>query len=493
MMSEAKDTRQHPKVEIAVKNFGPIAEANINLRPLTVFVGPSNTGKTYFATLVYALHGAFNGLFHSSLFSPFQYGVMDILSELLTGLTTPKEEIQEILDKLDMRERPFKLSDLSKEIRQKLDIIIKDTDFFREEWQDELRNCFNLNSISELMRLTGEQYNEVTVLLKIGERDQEYWNVGMRASESEVNLYNSTSVDSPTYDDMVLLPEGWSASGKLLVDDNRVRIGRFSRGVECSRYYLPAARSGIMQSHRIIASSLITRTTRVGLEQFPEIPTLSGVIADFMQKIILYDDDKKNLNAEMVHLAGMLETEVLAGQVRVKPSASGYPDFHYRPQGIEEDIRLSQTSSMVSELAPLVLYLRSLVQPSDTLIIEEPEAHLHPGAQADMAVILARLVRAGVRVIVTTHSDWLLQEIGNLVLEGLLEDKTDEPASWLLPEEVGAWHFQKDEPVQEILFHPRRGFSPEDYQDVAEGLYNRSVNLQQKYEKKKGEGGSESA
>ena len=491
-MSEAKDTQQHPKVEIAVENFGPIVEANIDLRPLTVFVGPSNTGKTYFATLVYALHGAFNGLYHSGVLSPYKLRVMDILSELLTDLTTPKEEIQEILDKLDMRERPFKLSDLSKEIRQKLDIIIKDTDFFREEWQDELRNCFNLNSISELMRLTGEQYNEVTVLLKIGERDQEYWNVGMRASESEVNLYNSTSVDSPTYDDMVLLPEGWSASGKLSVDDNRVRISSFGTRGGHSRYYLPAARSGIMQSHRIIASSLVTRTTRVGLERFPEVPTLSGVIADFMEKIILYDE-KKGLRTAMKHLAETLETEVLAGEIRLKPSSSGYPDFRYRPQGIEEDIRLSQTSSMVSELAPLVLYLRGLVNPGDTLIIEEPEAHLHPGAQADMAVILARLVRAGVRVIVTTHSDWLLQEIGNLVLEGLLEDKTDEPASWLLPEEVGAWHFQKDEPVQEILFHPRRGFSPEDYQDVAEGLYNRSVNLQQKYEKKKGESGSESA
>ena len=137
---------------------------------------------------------------------------MAILRNLLTDLNTPKEEIQEILDKLEMRERPFKLSDLSKEIRQKLDIIIKDTDFFREEWQDELRNCFNLNSISELMRLTGEQCNEVTVLLKIGETDQEYWNVGMRASESEVNLDNLTSLDSPTYEDMVLLPEG----GRLL-------------------------------------------------------------------------------------------------------------------------------------------------------------------------------------------------------------------------------------------------------------------------------------
>ena len=484
-MSEIKDTQQHPKVEISVENFGPIAKANIDLRPLTVFVGPSNTGKTYFATLVYALHGAFNGLFHSSLLSPIESGVMGLLSKLLTGLTTPREEILEILNKLDIHERPFKFSDLSKEMRPKLDVIVKETDLFTEKLQDELKNCFDLNSISELMRLTGEQRNEITVLLKIGERDREYWNIRMQISESEVNLDNSTSLDSPTYDDMVLLPNGWSAWGELLVDDNSVRIVSMSHRRQGSRYYLPAARSGIMQSHRVIASSLVTRTTRVGLEQFPEIPTLSGVIADFMQKIILYDEEK-NPNAAMKYLAETLETEVLAGQIRLKPSSSGYPDFRYYPHGIREEVRLSQTSSMVSELAPLVLYLRGLVRPGDILIIEEPEAHLHPGAQADMAVILARLVRAGVRVIVTTHSDWLLEEIGNLILEGLLEEKTDEPASWLLPEEVGAWHFQKDEPVKEIAFDTREGISPKDFENVAEGLYNRSVNLQQRFEKQEG-------
>ena len=482
---------QQSNVKITVKNFGPIAEADIDLRPLTVFVGPSNTGKTYFATLVYALYGVFNDLSGSSLLSLFEpRKAMDILSELLSGHPTLKGEIQEILNKLNTRGRPFKVSDLSEEIHPKLDVITRDTDLFREGLQDELKNCFDLNSVSELMRLTGEQYNEIKVLLRIGEGDQEYWKISIGVSESEVNLDSSTSLDSQIYD-TVLLPKEWLASGELLADNDEVRIRSYSYPTKKGRYYLPAARSGIMQSHRVIASSLVKRTTRVGLEEFPEIPTLSGVIADFMQKIILYDE-KKRPNAEMIHLAETLETEVLVGQVRVKPSASGYPDFHYLPQGMNEEIRVSQSSSMVSELAPLVLYLRSLVTPGDTLIIEEPEAHLHPGAQADMAVILTRLVRAGVKVIVTTHSDWLLEEIGNLTLEGLIGEQTNGPESWLLPEEVGAWHFQKDKPVKEIAFHPRRGFSPKDYQDVAEGLYNRSVNLQQKYEKKKGESGSES-
>ena len=42
---------KHLNVEITVKDFGPIADATINLHPLTVFVGPSNTGKPIFLPL----------------------------------------------------------------------------------------------------------------------------------------------------------------------------------------------------------------------------------------------------------------------------------------------------------------------------------------------------------------------------------------------------------------------------------------------------------
>ena len=48
-------------LEIEVTDLGPIAEAQVALRPLTVFVGPGNTGNSYFATLVYALHRHFGG------------------------------------------------------------------------------------------------------------------------------------------------------------------------------------------------------------------------------------------------------------------------------------------------------------------------------------------------------------------------------------------------------------------------------------------------
>ena len=499
-MSEMKDTQQHPKVEIGVENFGPIAEASIDLRPLTVFVGPSNTGKTYFATLVYALHGAFNDLSGSGFLSLFEpEKVLGLLRQLLTDLDIPKEEAQDMLKKLQTSERPFRLSDLPKEIHRRFRAIIKGKDFWADELQDELKNCFDLNSISELSRLTGEQRNEMTILMKVSEGTQECWDIKIGASEPRISL------DISTNDDSVLIPKGWDVSAESVVFGDGSGISFTRSWIVGSRYYLPAARSGIMQSHRILTTSLVTRATRVGLERLPEIPTLSGVIAEFMQQIILYDEDRapksqmkhvyneeKMSEDQVKHLANALELEVLAGQVRVKPSASGYPDFRYLPQGTNEEIRLSQSSSMVSELAPLVLYLRGLVQPGDTLIIEEPEAHLHPGAQADMAVILARLVRAGIRVIITTHSDWLLQEIGNLIradeLEKVGEEVSELPTS-LQKEQVGIWHFQKNGKVEEIPYNRIDGVEPMEYLDVAEDLYNRSARLQNRLEE--AEGGSE--
>ena len=53
------DPTVQDSIELEVNDFGPIVDAKIDLRPLTVFVGPSNTGKSYLATLIYALHRYF--------------------------------------------------------------------------------------------------------------------------------------------------------------------------------------------------------------------------------------------------------------------------------------------------------------------------------------------------------------------------------------------------------------------------------------------------
>ncbi len=54
-------TASKGSLEIDVTDFGPIANAKVDLRSMTVFVGPSNTGKSYLAILIYALHRFFGG------------------------------------------------------------------------------------------------------------------------------------------------------------------------------------------------------------------------------------------------------------------------------------------------------------------------------------------------------------------------------------------------------------------------------------------------
>ena len=479
-------TPNTPKVEISVRNFGPIAEADLDLRPLTVFVGPSNTGKTYLSVLIYALHQVFCGF---SGFPLIDYVTASFTNHLWRPSLSMNPdalivEIQEILKNLNTEGQKFKFSDLSEKDRDLAQRILKHPDFCNME----LKRCFDLDTLSELIQLTSGKRNEMGISLKVSEENQNLWSFDMRASKSEI------AVDGQINGEMTLIPEdGERLKGTLRLGGTFEPFTWSSKLVR-RRHYLPAARSGIMQSHRVIASSLVARSARAGLEAL-EIPTLSGVVADFMEDLILYEErarfrERTRPNEGINHFADALESDVLDGQIITKPSPTGYPEFLYRPQGIEQDMRLNRSSSMVSELAPLVLYLRSLVRPGDTLIIEEPEAHLHPAAQAQMAATLARLVRAGVRVLVTTHSDFMLQEIGNLMRVGMLKEKDalkKETNDWLSPEEVGAWHFQKDHPVKEIQFDHTVGIEPEDYEDVAESLYNRWAGLQNRIEELKDE------
>ena len=139
-----------------------------------------------------------------------------------------------------------------------------------------------------------------------------------------------------------------------------------------------------------------------------------------------------------------------------------------------------RASSMVSELAPVVLYLRHLVRPNDVLIIEEPESHLHPAMQVGFTRQLAAFVRAGVRVIVTTHSEWLLEELANLVrLSQIPEaERTGIAGSdvALDTNQVGAWLFKPEvsgegSTVSEIGLD-ESGLYPSGFDDVAMALHN---------------------
>ena len=495
-------------VRIAVENFGPIAKGEVELRPLTIFVGASNTGKTCLSVLVYSLH---NVLYGFSRF-PVVHRQMSRLLVMLSGgfVSTDAERAaisaatEELGGKLMQEDRPLRYSDLPERVRDEAKELLLGSNGAVEELVDELRRCFDLSSASRLIRAR-EGIDRAKVSLGVRESTQDLWGF-------DVTVLDSGNEVSGEIEDVVLVPARRPESelgGRMERIAAHLAAGELPQafselpyvvGVPSAEaYYLPAARSGIMQSHRVIASSVMKRATRAGLERVSELPTFPGPLADFMQLLIDHrgrEDGYRRVSrrSEAVQtIAGDLESATLEGKILVQQQLpGGYPEILYRPRNATRSMGLGEASSMVSELAPMVLFLRDCICADDTLIIEEPEAHLHPAAQAEMAHTLARLVNAGVRVVATTHSDWLLKAFGNLIREGEFNERSGKHSDWLSdqgqlrPEDVGVWLFRKGEAgdgstVDEIPFDRVEGIEPSDYEDVAEALYNRSAELQNRF------------
>ncbi len=73
----------------------------------------------------------------------------------------------------------------------------------------------------------------------------------------------------------------------------------------------------------------------------------------------------------------------------------------------------------ITQILPIVVAALSAAE-GDILLIENPEVHLHPAAQALMGQFLADVARAGVQVIAETHSDHVLNGVRRSVKAGRL-------------------------------------------------------------------------
>jgi ABC-type multidrug transport system ATPase subunit len=93
-------------------------------------------------------------------------------------------------------------------------------------------------------------------------------------------------------------------------------------------------------------------------------------------------------------------------------------ELYYLPQGKSKQLRLSmvESSSAVRSLLDLGFYLRHEAQIGDLLMVDEPELNLHPENQRRVARLFARLVNLGIKVFITTHSDYIIKELNTLMM-----------------------------------------------------------------------------
>ena len=481
--------------QIDVQDFGPIVEASVDVRPLTVFIGPSNTGKSYLAILLYALHQCFGSRLH---YVPRFLGRRSFdLSEAkhpVMADRTRKELIALLSDRSDDGDRIAMPAEVTSHIRS---MLAEAPGLQHRVWQ-EISRCFGTDGTGEMVRHPGSQTSATVAISAANDRGASaryHFNLG----PGEPHHTGQVSIPEPIRLEQDHIDRA-RRNAMFPIDEDRVEedlnalVGSLADVVFRSvmqplhrdAHYLPADRTGVMHSHQMVVSTLFQNAATAGIRPSTNVPMLSGVLADFLDQLIRIDRPRRIPRKRPGRSTRTPLDDLLGGEIRVVRNETGYPTFIYNPDGWDRHLPLMRSSSMVSELAPVLLYVRHVVRSDDVLIIEEPEAHLHPAMQAAFARELARLVHSGIRVVMTTHSEWFLEQIGNLVRASALPPSKRAGIRGaeiaLRPDQVGAWLFKpkkrpKGSVVEEITLDTETGLFPTDYDEVSGALYNEGATI----------------
>jgi len=490
--TERNGSRKHTSIELT--DFGPLVKGTVTLRPLRVFAGHSNTGKSWIATLIYDFLN-----YYSSMDLRVNYSRY-IFNDMFNG--DPSELIKM---KPPLPENSTAWIDSIKHDRS-IQFTAKEITFLESIFQDslssfevEMQRCFGIYNSSDFVR-EGSKNNFSSINFHSHSGGNFLWSLGEKSLLS-VNFSNVLSV--PTKAISKKDKERFLNNLNLLA--NRKNNGAFTEqqlehiffrmhdfdhmfhGIfdshfgpvsNASVWYLPADRGGVMHAHRAVVSALVQHASFGALRHQSPIPVLSGVLTDFLENLISFSGKSDQYPRNYIHrrqsidghvFAKKIEEKILNGSVAIEDGDVNYPHFSWTPMGWNRSLPLLNVSSMVSELVPVALYLRHVVQPGDLLILEEPEAHIHPAKQVALTREVARWVRGGIQVILTTHSEWLLEALSNLLGgEALNKDQ------------VGLWQFELVEggggsTIREVEWDGDEGGFATGYEDVATDLHNEWV------------------
>ena len=405
-----------------VANFGPIAEAKgVEIKPMTVFVGPSNTGKSYLAILLHSMLQAMDDSRMPSIRKARQNveNHLDGYEALVESIKYQYTDKGVAYQNDEHEHLNLNLESMPKQSKEIIELIQEELiDEIVHGFQRSIQSFFEVSDIEELT----SSGNELAQTINMRSSDNT-WSLGLDRNTAVYDL-GSVSLDLPDFIlSQLISPNNESGSRPREIDMitlyQSIRLDTLLYFGLKDSIYFPAARTGIITSHRILTNRLISNASRYGFEK-EEILPFSRVARDFLNYLVRINELSSSMNPDqqpvsepVARVVDTLNSSLIAGEIIVQDAEYGPPEFIYSHDGI--DIPMTRSSSMVTELAPIVMFLKNFVERGDLLIIEEPEAHLHPAAQQKMAAALAFMVRNGLRVLITTHSHYMVEQMSTFV------------------------------------------------------------------------------
>lgn len=418
-------------MKLHLHNVGPIKDAHLDIRPLTIFVGPNNTGKTWAASALHLLldpglrqvvEGEAPPSWKKMLaaISPLWLERLHSAQPSLQGLTRVELTRDELAH---CWPGPVKTSLDGRLLGEALGAGAASSPGRKLKAQLEFSPLVTLEgTVGSLMWgiLEGEVYHQSRVP----------WAV---SGTPGLPVIASHMVQRG-----VLLP----AHAETLR-----RVLEMSLLPSRPVWHFPATRTALTQM-----------VGQIGSELAQGLPSLSRHFLDWLR--LIADSDSYgtlpgNIAAESSikysrELERLLESGVMKGRIKAQPE--GLARILYYRGDAGEHLRLAGASSLVQSMASLDLYLRHRAKPGDTVIIDEPEMNLHPEAQLALVEVFGVMVNAGINVIFTTHTPYMVEHIDNIVRAAALPlEKRDRVASRFKLQTSSA--FVPEDKVAAYLFH----------------------------------------
>jgi len=401
-------------MKIKFSNLGCIKETELDLRPLTVIIGPNNSSKTYIAYSIYGL---------------WERARLLQLHMLPSNLELNKKGEDSWSLKIDNNLLDFFIKDVEDTAVNFQQSILES--FF----QDSSRKIFSNTSFKMIISRQEVEdgikqliQQEPTVLgdgssVKISCQDNVLF-IKIQPEEAANQIIKNKNY----------IPSISKAMIEAMIAPEFVFIMFIKHRLFSNAFLFPSARNAFINTYKILANrryKLLKENQRnlfmsSGSERQFELLKEQGDIRypkpveDFLEFLADLDIQetpkiKSTEKNDFQKLADEIETQLQnKNKTNLKSTKLGGKEIKVSVKtGLEID--LYNASSSIKQLAPLLLYLRFRASKGDFLVIDEPEMNLHPESQAKLLEALSILVNLGVRILLTTHSPYIMAHLNNLV------------------------------------------------------------------------------
>ena len=370
------------RLTVKLKNIGILKQAEFSLGDLTVICGENNTGKTYAACALYG--------FLRSWHQFIRFPISD--AQIQQALTEQVNiELSQATDDI-LIEACGKYTEQLHKIFAAPEGTFQDSEFHLGTDEINIQDK-KFNSI-----LTSLQ-NPAFIFAKDKGSKEAILTARIEEQKEEIDTDSvKSAIDFIIIDDIFsgAFPRPFIASAERT-------------GISTFRKELNFARSRLLKEMASADKDIDPRQLlSKGYQRYPS-PIETDV--DFMGQL---QDVAKNKSFIAKEHPEILDdfTDIVGGTYAITQN----DQLYYIPKGTRSKLTMVESSSSARALLDLSFYLKCIAEKDDLLMVDEPELSLHPENQRRIAKLFARLANIGVKVFITTHSDYIIKELNTLIM-----------------------------------------------------------------------------